>query len=206
MTWFASSTNESEAAKNHCLMFLAVDFDFPSGHARFWSGVGDLSILGNTFTGSGELGRISVAPERNGLDAPRKTYRLSGVDPTVVPEAEIDGCFGRSVVEYFGFLNVDSRSLIADPEINWEGRMDNVRRVDGAEPTIEVNVEHRMILLDLPDGWRYTHEHQQQFYSGDLGFNLVKEIQLKEIIWGSQRAVIGRTNNMGRYSQPVYGD
>jgi hypothetical protein len=205
MTWFAQSANETVANNPHCLIFIAADFDFPSGHVRVWSGLGDLPILGNTFYGTGELGKVSVAPERAGLDAPRKTYQLSGVDPSLVPESEIDGCFGRSVTEYLGFLNTESRALVDTPEINWEGRMDNVRRIDGRQPIIEVNAEHRMVLLDLADGWRYTHEHQQRFYAGDKGFDQVTSLLSKEILWGGQRAIIGWTQS-GRARRPVYGD
>jgi hypothetical protein len=209
MTWFDSATNEAQSALDHYAMFVAVDFDFPSGHIRLWSGIGDLAILGNTFTGSGDLGKISVPEERAGLDAPRKTFALSGVDPSIVAEADLDACFGRSVIEYFGLLNSETRTLIDDPEINWEGRIDNVRRVDGAEPVIEVNAEHRMILLDQSDGWRCTHEHQQRFYVGDNGFNLVMTLQTKEILWGGERVLIGHvpgTRRRGSRGEPIYGD
>lgn len=210
MTWFANGTNEAEAAQDHYVMLIAVDFDFPSAHVRLWSGVGEITILGSTFTGSGDLGKISIPEERAGLDAPRKTFSLSGVDPSIIAEADIDDCYGRSAVEYFVFIHAESRTLIADPEINWEGRIDNVRRVDGKEPVIQVNAEHRMILLDQNDGWRYTHEHQQRFYpgAGDNGFDQVKAIQLKEILWGGQRAIIGRTKGppAAGGQRAIYGD
>jgi hypothetical protein len=206
MTWFASSANQTESEAEHAIMFLAVAFDFPSGFVRAWSGTGDLSFGGNTYVGTGLMGKVTHAPERAGLDAPRKTYQLSGVDPSVVPEAEIEASYGRSVTEYFGFLNKTTYALVDTPEINWEGRIDNIRRVDGYEPLIEVNAEHRMVLLDLPDGWRFTHQHQQQFYAGDNGFNQVGAIQLKEILWGSQRAIVGYTGGQHpRNRQPVYG-
>lgn len=185
MSWFAQSSNETEAEKDSVLMFVAVDFDFPSGHVRLWSGVGDLVISGNTYTGVGDLGSISIPQERAGLTLERKTYQLSGADVSLLAESELDGSFGRSVTEYFGFIDPTTRVLVATPEINWEGRIDAIRRVDSPDnPIIEVNAEHRMVLLDQTDGWRYTHEHQQQFYSGDTGFEEVAAIQLKEVIWG----------------------
>ncbi len=185
MTWFAQSANETEAAKDSVYMFVAVDFDFPSAHVRIWSGVGDLVIGGNTYTGMGDLGTISVPQERAGLTLERKTYQLAGPDVSLIPEAELDASFGKSVTEYFGFINPTTRALVATPEIKWEGRIDAIRRVDSPDnPIIEVNAEHRMVLLDQTDGWRYTHEHQQQFFSGDTGFEEVAAIQLKEVIWG----------------------
>ena len=203
MTWFDVSANETEAGKEHVVMFIAVDFDFPSGHARFWSGFGDLVLNGNTFTGSGELGIVSVSSETANLVAERKTFRLSGVDPSIVAESDIDGSFGRSVIEYFGFLNSAAMTLIAAPEVNWEGRIDSFRRVDGKEPIIEVNAEHRMVLLDRTDGWRYTHEHQQQFFSGDNGFDQLAALETKTVIWGGRRAVVGTTGP--RFVHNQYG-
>jgi hypothetical protein len=205
MTWFASSTNEAESQKEHAHMFLAVDLDFTSGHVRAWTGVGELTISGSTFYGLGNLGKITIPADRAGLDASKKSFQLSGIDPTILSEADIEACFGRSAIEYIGFLNPDTKALTDTPEINWEGRMDNVRRVDGNDPTIEVNAEHRLILLDESDAWRYTHEHQQQFYAGDLGFDQVRAIQLKEIIWGSQRSIIGYNPGPHHSKFPVYG-
>lgn len=191
MTWFSESANATEADKKHCLMFLAVDFDFPSGHVRLWSGLGDITINGNTYLGVGNLGRVSMPSETVTLTAEKKTFQLSNVDPSWIAESDLEDSFGRSVTEYFGFLNTETRALIADPEINWEGRIDSARRIDGVEPIVEINAEHRHVLLERADGWRYTHEHQQQFFSGDSGFNLVPSLELKEVLWGGKRVYAG---------------
>src|SRR5687767_7382097 len=124
MTWFALSANQSAAEAEHVHMLLAVDFDFPSGHARFWTGYRDLTIGGNVYTGAGALGRITFPPERAGLDASRKTFQLAGAEitPALVSESDIDGCFGREVTEYLGFLN-SAGELVAEPEVHWEGRI-----------------------------------------------------------------------------------
>jgi hypothetical protein len=186
VTWFATSANETEAGKERYFAFIAADFDFPSGHERFWTGIGDLTVLGNIYLGAGELVTVDGESESTDLGAQRKRYTLTGVDPSLVAETDIDGSFGRSVVEYLGFLDPDMRQLLAAPEVSWEGRIDSFRRVDGARPIIEVTAEHRLALLDRIDGWRYTHEHQQQFYAGDNGFDQVNAIQLKKVIWGGK--------------------
>jgi hypothetical protein len=190
MTWFAQSANQDAAALPRASIFLAVDFDFPSGRIRLWTGWGDITINGNTFTGVGTLGEVSATPDRSQLVAERKSYKLSGVDPSLVPESDIDDCFGRSVIEYFGFLT-ESGQLVATPEINWEGRIDGINRLDSAEPYIQVQAENRMVLLDRPNGWRYTHEHQQQFFAGDDGLKLIPSTITAEITWGGQSVKAG---------------
>lgn len=191
MSWFQTSANQTEAGKEHWTMFLAVDLDFPSDHLRLWSGFGDLTIDGNVYLGAGEMASASISPERSNLTVERKTYRLSGVDPAIVAESDIDGSFGRSSVEYFGFINNETGQLLDTPEINFEGGISNIRRMDGATPIIECNVENRLMMLEQNDGWRYTHEHQAQFYSGDLGFDQVPKVSTTEILWGGKRVVTG---------------
>lgn len=191
--WFADSANSLAASRRHYYIFLAVDFDFPSGHVRLWSGYGTLSFAGNDYVGAHHLTRVSSHAERSNLAIERKTYQLAGasVDPAVVPEDDIDGSFGRSVTEYLGFLDPDSRQLVGVPEVNFEGEISNIRRRDGREPAIEVNAEHRLALLDQVDGWRYTHEHQAQFYADDNGLNMMQRNEMREILWGGHRVSPG---------------
>lgn len=185
MTWFEQSANATEAAKPHVHFFVAVDFDFPSGHARFWTGVGTLNFGGFDYSGAGPLGHIGTPPDNDRLVAERKTYQLSGVDPSVMAESDIDNCFGRQVTEYFGFLT-EQGALVAAPEVNWQGNIDAVQRRDGKECYIEVNAEYKLVLLDRSDGTMYTDEHQQLLFPGDLGFDKVQAIATKKILWGDK--------------------
>ena len=191
MSWFVYSANETESAKKHVLMFKAVDIDLPSGHVRLWTGPGDLIILGNTYTGTGGLAKISEPEERSNLTVERKLYTLSGVDPTLVAESDIDGCAGRTLIEYFGFLDTEARTLVATPEVCWKGKLDSISRVDGASPTIEVSAEYELALLEQTSGWLYTHEHQQKFSSGDLGFDQLVASGAKTLMWGGKYVYAG---------------
>lgn len=190
MTWFLNAGNETEAGKPHNLLVIAIDADFPSGHLRLSTWVAPLQINGQTFTGAGNLGKVAVNTETTQLTAQTRTYQLSGVDPAIVPESEIDNCFGRSFTEYLVWLDVETQTVIGF-EINFEGRMDQVNRRDGATPFVEVNVEHRLVTLDRADNWCYTTEHQGQFFSGDTGFDQVKELQSVQVTWGGGPVVPG---------------
>lgn len=198
--WFENIANADEAAKTRYAMFIAVRLDFPSDTVRVWSGYGQIVLLGETYIGLGKLGSVSTAPERSSLTFERKTYQLAGaeVNPSLIPEEEIENSFGRSVVEYLGFLS-EAGQLIADPEVLFEGEISNIRRIDGRNPMIEINAENRLSMLDRVDGWRYTHQHQQEFYAvnpPDLGFNEVKSLETREIFWGGSR--VAPTGNGGR--------
>lgn len=192
-TWFDSAVNEAEASKRRFNPFLAADFDFPSGHVRLWSGWGVIQIGGEDYLGMGELVRVSSVAERSNMTTERKTYQLSGamVDPAAVSEADIDASFGRPIIEYLGFLDPKTRRPVAEPEIRWEGEISNIRRVDGREPLIEVNADDRLAMLDKVDGWRYTHEHQQQFYAGDMGCEPAARLDQRDVLWGGHRVGAG---------------
>jgi hypothetical protein len=194
--WFTVEANQDESEKKRYRPFLAVDFDFPSGHVRLWTGTGTLPLFGNQYLGMGHLARVSMTVDRVNLTVERKTYQLSGakLDPSVVSEDDLDNSFGRSVTEYLGFLNNTTHQLLADPEINFEGEIAGTGRKDGREPMIEVTSDSRLIILDRPDGWRYTQEHQRDFYPQaplDLGFDKMVWLETKERIWGGRRVFVG---------------
>lgn len=190
MTWFAQVANQTEADKSHVALFVAVSFAMASGTSYFWSGVGTLVISGNSYVGVGHVGEIGIVPETISLRAERKTYRLSGVDPLLFAESDIDSSYARSVTELFGFLTKDG-ALVAQPEVLWEGRVDSVRRVDGDSPIIEVTAESRFVILDKPDGSRWTQEHQQDFFSGDTGFDQVPLLNASTVLWGGTIVLTG---------------
>ncbi len=207
--WFEIAANATEAAKTRYAMFIAVRMDFPSATVRVWSGYGQIMLFGETYTGLGKLGSVSVVPERSNLTFEPKVYRLAGsdVDVSLVSEADLEGSFARSVVEYLGFLSEDGQ-LLADPEVLFEGELSNMKRRDGSDPCIEVTAENRLSMLDRADGWRYTHQHQQQFYNvnpPDLGFNEVKRLETQETFWGGSRVSSGGGGS-GRPSpsRPLY--
>jgi hypothetical protein len=206
VTWFTQSANETEAQKTHCLPLIAVDIDFPSGHVRLWSGTGVITIGGNAFLGSGELGKVSAPTEGAAMAVEKKTYQLSNVDLALVSEADIDASFGRDVTEYLGFFDTISNTMTIVPEVNWEGRIDAVRRVDGSTGMIEVSAENRLAFLDRVDGLLNTDEHQQAIYPGDLGMNQQAPMQMKQVVWGGERVIIGSYQQDRRHTIWIYKD
>lgn len=191
MSWFTDPLCEAESLKEHVVMAYAVDMDFPSGHVRLTTWPGGLTLGGTAFTDAKNLGSVSDVPETAELTAERWTYSLSMVDPSVVPESEIDNCFGHSVVEYEVWLDSTTYAVIGY-EIKREGTMGRVRRRrGGSTPLIEVDCETRLVILEQIDGWLYTSEHQAEFFSGDTGLDQVKELGSVEVIWNGKRIQAG---------------
>lgn len=197
MSWFTDASCEAASILENAVIAYAVDLSFPSGHIRLSTWPSDLTIGGNVYTGVGTLAGVSEIPDRAQFTADRWTYSLSGVDPSVVPESEIDNCFGSSATEYEVWLHPDTHAVIGT-EINREGRMGRVRRRDGGSPIIQVDVESRLVVLEQSDDWLYTAEHQAEFFSGDTGCNQVGALDSNEIIWGGKRVDGGVPGHIAR--------
>lgn len=190
MSWFTDAACEAASLLEHAVIAYAVDFDFPSDHVRLSTYIGDLTIDSNVYLGVGGMAGISGESEKAALVADKRVYSLAWHDPTVVPESELNDCFGRSVTEYEVWIHPETRAVIGY-EINWEGRMSRPRRRDGASPLMEMHCENRLVILEDADSWRYTSEHQVKFFPGDTGLDHVKETDSVDIIWGGYRVVPG---------------
>lgn len=198
MSWFTDANCLAASLLEHALIYYAVDFDFPSGHVRLHSGMGDLTLDSNVYTGVGSIAGISGGSDKAALVADRRVYTLSHVEPSAYPESELDNCFGRSVTEYEVWIHPETRAVIGK-EINWEGRISKPRRRDGAVPLIEIHCENRLVTLEDADSWRYTSEHQAKFFTGDTGLDQVKENDAVDILWGGKPVVAGGLLNLPRF-------
>lgn len=167
-----------------------VHLAFDSGSVRLWNGVGDLVWSGDTFTGSGMLGGISLIEESASLKATGVVLTLSGIDSSIIAIALGEHYQGRQAQIWLGHLD-SNHALIADPVLMFQGRMDLMQLTDhGATATVSVTVESRAIDLERANKIRYyTDQDQQAEFSGDKFFEFVPEMQEKVIVWG--RAIVG---------------
>lgn len=163
------------------LIFYA---DFPTGAVRCWSGYGDLSWGGNTYTGIGNFGGVDRVDESSDQSAKGITFSLTGIPSSLIAIALADAYQGRTCSLWLGTLD-SAGALIADPYLFFSGRMDVMEIEDGGETaSIKLTGENRLIDLNRARARRYTHEDQQIEYAGDLGLEYVAGLQDKKIYWG----------------------
>jgi hypothetical protein len=60
-----------------------IQFDFDSAPLRLWSGIGDVTVSGDTFTGAGPLLNISATQETTQMQALGTNLRLNGLSNTI---------------------------------------------------------------------------------------------------------------------------
>lgn len=166
---------------------LLVELAFDAGTTRFWSGVGTLeSPDGETWTGTGVLGRIGKIEETAELRAVGCELTLSGIPTDVLDIAQGAGWQNRAARIYFGVLEdtASGREWVGEPLQIFGGRMDQMRFVEGRDASIQLTLEGELIDLERTKARRYTAEDQRSEYSGDAFFDAVPSLQEKEIPWG----------------------
>jgi len=157
---------------------------FASGVVRFWSGLGAIDWNGQTWTGAGMLLGLGAIEETGEVVAGGTTVSLSGVPADLVQAAIGEARQGLPGRVWLGLLDA-AHQLIADPVLAFAGRLDVPEITDdGAACRISISYESRLIDLNAPRSWRYTHESQQVLHPGDKGFAYVTVIQDKDVPWG----------------------
>ncbi len=164
---------------------LLVKMEFDSADLNLWTGVGDLSFGGDTYTGAGDLLSFSRIEETSNLRAIGMAAVLSGIPSSIITIALAEDYMGRPVTVWFGALD-SSGALVADPEPIFAGLIDTLPIKDaGDTATIEVRIENRLARLEESRARRYTPEDQAIDFSGDKGLDFVVALNDgREIIWG----------------------
>lgn len=162
-----------------------VKFAFDSGDLDVWTGIGDVSFAGDTYSGVGDLGSISTVAESSALEANDVEFTLTGIPASFISTALSESYQGRLVKLWVGAID-SSSALISDPVLMYTGRMDVMIILEsGDQSTITVRSESILRALDRPSARKYTSEDQKSEFPGDRAFDNITLIQSKEFFWGS---------------------
>jgi hypothetical protein len=192
VTWFEQPENEAAALDEHAITVDFVDIDFPTGHLRLHTWVGQIIWGTNLWEGVGKLGEITGGEEDAEMRPVSFSMRLSGVDAALVQAARSEEYHGRTVRVYRGWFNRDTGVLVATPEQRRVGLIDSMRVSLGLNTgSITVTCETELARWQRPRGLLYTHESQQLLYPGDRGFDMVPTIQTRVLDWSEGRTLFG---------------
>ena len=179
-----SSAYKTAAAAGNVTPGLLGYFDFSGGIVRLWTGAGDLSWGGNTFTGAGDLVNVTPVQETNEVRANGLTFRLNGVPSAMITRTLAENYRGRACKLWLALFD-SSNAIIADPLLLFSGRMDQCLIEDtGDTCSINVTAESRLVDLQRPRERRRTDEDQQNLFASDLGLEFVAGLQDRELLWG----------------------
>lgn len=173
----------AELAKPNIQVEIFVELFLDAGTVRLWSGLGNLTIDGNTYTGTGALGGITQIEEDAGdVRATGVAMTLSGIPSSQLGLVLNNPLQGRPAIVHAGFFNAQWQFISLVRLIR--GRIDTCEiDIAGDTCTITVRAENHLIDLERPRVRRYTDEDQRNLYPDDRGLEFVASIQNKELIW-----------------------
>lgn len=166
---------------------VLVTAEFDTETIRFWNGIGEFDYDGNTYTGAGNLLKISEVTETTNTEARGASFELSGIPSSMISVALAEDYQGRNVTQVFAPLDA-SGAVIADPFTFFSGKADVMDIEEGGKTaTIKLSAESDLIILQRVNERRRTPEDQKLFSPNDTFFDQVAALQSKDIIWGKNQ-------------------
>ncbi len=186
---------------------FAVQLMLDAQPLYFWTGLGDLTIDGITYVGTGQFLAISEMEETAEIAAKGAVITLSGIPSELLSLAISTPYQGRLCKILFGAINANKQYLkqengdfvlteaggridITDgddtPAINlFTGYIDKMDIDEGPETsTIAMSIESRLIDLERPRIFRFSDQNQKTRYPTDKGLEFVEDLQDKQFNWG----------------------
>ena len=149
------------------------------GPLRLWTGLGNRTIGGETYIGTGALLNIAAAEEVGDLSAKGMVLTLTGLESSIISLALQEPYQRRKAKVYLG-----EQSVTPVVEI-FSGFMDTMQISDEPETaTVVLTIESKLVELERSRNWRYTDESHKARYSGDSFFSFVQDIQDQQVAWG----------------------
>lgn len=186
---------------------FAVQLMLDTQPLYFWTGLGDLTIDGITYVGTGQFLAISEMEETAEIAAKGAVITLSGIPSELLSLAISTPYQGRLCKILFGAIDANKQYLkqengdfvlteaggridITDgddtPAINlFTGYIDKMDIDEGPETsTIAMSIESRLIDLERPRIFRFSDQNQKTRYPTDKGLEFVEDLQDKQFNWG----------------------
>lgn len=159
-----------------------VELHYDSGVFRMGTFLGRIAWDGNTWTGSGGLGRIGPIEETSESRAAGVELTLSGIGADVIKIAHREPWQGRRARIYYAVLD-DANRFVGEPFQLRHGIMDVMTLTEGDKAEISLQIESRDIDQGRNKARRYTAEDQRAEYPDDAGCDQVPALQEKVIVW-----------------------
>lgn len=170
-------------------MVLAAEFDFASGVSRVHTGVGEVLIDGNVYTGLGSLSDVGSVKEENSSSATQLQLTLSGLEPQLISIALNESSVNRKVRVFVAVFD-DSIKTIAY-NLLFKGRITGASCVMGDNSAISFTVSNIFEFWSKGKPFRYTDESHTRRHPGDRFFRYIAQMAERSLYWGSKKDAPG---------------
>lgn len=157
-----------------------VHLGLDSGDLYLHTDLGEITTTtpSATWQGTGDLGGIGVIEESLRPANYQVTLVLSGIDSTLLTAALTENYFERECAIYWGFRNITTGVMHADPDEVYRGEMDQMQILDDPNQSIiQLTVISEEATWDQVPGPYYTDAELQRNYSGDDALKYLPKIQ-----------------------------
>lgn len=180
----ALSISASEADKDTKELIL-VKMEFDSGDIRIWNGSGPLTFDSEVYTGFGDLGQISQITSSIEARPYSISIQVSGIigDKDMIAKAEAEDVIGRPLSIWIGYLD-SNYVLIADPVLEFRGRMDTMSIEIGKTLSVVITAESRLSDWKRSNIRRFTDPDQRLDFPNDKGYEFALDSLERQITWG----------------------
>lgn len=144
-----------------------IDVTLSSGHVRAWTGVGNVTVLGQTFSGVGEFGFIRGIETGRSLKSNQVSFGLHGLPGSLITSGVLSATRsvryqGSPVTVYLGFTDTATDAPLADPTAIWAGVIDNMQFQIGESISVIMTAEYYTSHLRRANGLTMTTESHNQ--------------------------------------------
>ena len=162
--------------------FWAVKIVWPGVTARFFSGRGRCTILGETYYGAGIAGEDGVFGDLEAIEgsvgdaAPRVKLTLGGLQTSLLDDARNYMTQGSVGIVYDCLWSGAANDLVGDPELAFYGIVDVISFEVGETLAISVDLVSALEwFFNTEQGERWTDPIQRGIYPDDYGFEFVTD-------------------------------
>ena len=151
---------------------------------RLWTGNGDRTLDGNTYTGGGNLIGIEGLEETADLSAKMVTLTLSGMPASIISTALQKPYQRRRVRILWSLESIPGVATVTSNDFVevFSGSLNEMTIEDSPDSgTISVTVDSRLVELEGASNYRYTSGSHKTRYPNDTFFDFVAEIQDKGV-------------------------
>lgn len=171
------------------LIYL-VKLEWPSGTVRAHTGIGDLMMAGETWTGVGNLGGISDVTDDYELGRSEITVELSGFDRDLLRESFRRDAVGRTGIVYAAVRDAQGVPIEASLTPLFAGYMADIPVTLGDANKISVTLATDTAEPSRKTPGRYTDESHRRLYPGDHFYRWSAKTSDRPIYWGNKRDAI----------------
>lgn len=188
----SSAARDAQLASASAGVLYLVEARFSTGTYYFTNWTHNIEWMGQVWLGFGAVISVGAITEVEGIQYPAVDIGLSVSDPAMLALARgnVQTYRGKPVLIYMGVLD-DELRLVGEPELEWVGRMDQVRikTGDGEEDAAGVSMRCEMPGRDNrgPQTLRLNHAQQQARYPGDTGLSRVEALTGRPVAWLSKK-------------------